>query len=85
MRFATWVSNKSPAAWPRVVDVFEVVEVEEDYEDLVVTAGGSSQSLRDAIAEKEAVRQVRERVMERQVFDASVGGVALQDIANSSF
>ena len=65
-----------------VVDVFEVVDIEEDDADRVPGAFGAGEGLTYSIDEQGAIREVGQRVVEREILESSVVLAPLKHVAN---
>src|SRR5262249_52398787 len=65
----------------RIVDVLEVVEIEEQDGDAGVASLDERQGMLDAIAEEVAIGQQRQRIVERELPELLLQGLALADVA----
>ncbi len=67
----------------RIVDVLEAVEVDEQQRQARAAALGLGDRLAQAVGEQQAVRQARQVVARRQVFDVALGALALGDVVDA--
>src|SRR5215216_770483 len=81
-RSATWISSRSPAAWPQaVVDLLEPVQVDEQHRHRRGLALGPLEGVVDPVLEQGPVGQRGQRVVERLVDQLVLELAALGDVA----
>src|SRR5688500_19126527 len=65
----------------RIVDVLEVVEIQEHHGDELPRAMCQRQRVLDAVAEQAAVGEQRQRIVERELAQLFLEGLAFTDVA----
>ena len=80
-RSATIRSRSSPAEWPSMsLTRLEAIEIAGDDREPVSVTRGAKAFLFEAVAKQAAVRQVRERIVQRHMRDGLLRRLALRDV-----